>query len=145
MMQIDFYSGASDKLLVACRLSVKIVQQALRMVVYIPDSALMAQFDKLLWTFSPISFVPHCYADDGAASITPVILSDGSEKARTITHHAVLLNLHDEIPPDYDQFQRVIEIVGNAPNDKALARKRYRFYQEQGLSVRHHKLGQNQD
>lgn len=143
MTQIDFYSGASDKLLVACRLSEKVIQQAIRMMIYIPDSSLLNRFDKLLWTFSPVSFIPHCYCGDRVANVTPVILIGGSEETQQIVPYEVLLNLHDEVPPVYDRFKRVIEIVGNVPEDKIVARKRYRFYQEQGLSVHHHKLDQN--
>ncbi len=144
MPQIDFYSGASDKLLVACRLSEKVIQQAIKMMIYIPDSSLLNQFDKLLWTFSPISFIPHCHGGDRMADVTPVILIGNSEEIQQIAPYEVLLNLQDEVPPFYDRFQRIIEIVGNAPEDKVVARKRYRFYQEQGFSVHHHKLDQNQ-
>lgn len=144
MMQVDFYSGASDKLLVACRLSAKVVQQALHMIIYIPDSVLLDQLDKLLWTFSPISFVPHCRAGNKMAAKTPVVLSGSSEEIQQLARYEIVLNLHDDIPPDYGRFQRVIEIVGIAPDDKDAARKRYRFYQGQGIDVRHHKLDQNQ-
>ena len=113
MPQIDFYSGASDKLLVACRLSEKVIQQATKIMVYIPDSSLLNQFDKLLWTFSPISFIPHCHSDDKMANVTPVILISNSEEIQQIGSYEVLLNLHDEVPPVYDRFQRVIEIVIN--------------------------------
>ncbi|MDV6345423.1 DNA polymerase III subunit chi [Nitrosomonas sp. Is37] len=143
MAQIDFYSGASDKLLVACRLSEKVIQQALKIMIYIPDLSLLNRFDKLLWTFSPTSFIPHCHVGDRVVNVTPVILIGSSEEIQQIVPYEVLLNLHDEVPLIYDRFQRVIEIVGNTPEDKVVARKRYRFYQEQGLSVYHHKLGQN--
>ena len=144
MTQVDFYSGASDKLLVACRLSAKAIRQALYIIVYIPDSAFFDRFDKLLWTYSPISFVPHCCAGDKIADRTPVIISANSEETRQFLHHKIMLNLHDDVPPHYERFQRVIEIVGNTPDDKQIARKRYRFYQEQGVEVRHHKLNQDQ-
>lgn len=145
MTQIDFYSGASDKLLVACRLSAKAVQQTLRMMVYIPDASLLDRFDKLLWTFSPISFVPHCHAGDKVAEITPVILGGSSKAVQQTMHPEILLNLYEEVPPDFGRFQRVIEIVGDEFADKSAARKRYRIYQEQGFSVHHHKLSQHQD
>ncbi len=144
MTQVDFYSGASDKLLVACRLSAKAIQQALNIIVFIPDSTLFERFDKLLWTYSPISFVPHCRAGDKMADRTPVILSADSEETLLFLNHNIMLNLHDDVPPHYEQFQRVIEIVGDASNDKGIARKRYRYYQEQGAEVRHHKLDQDQ-
>ncbi len=38
MTQIDFYSGADDKLHTACRLSAKVVQQDLKVTIYIPDT-----------------------------------------------------------------------------------------------------------
>ncbi len=143
--KVDFYSGATDKWLVACRLSAKAVQHATSMIIYIPDANLLRQFDKLLWTFSPISFVPHCRIEDSAASKTPVILSERSDESEWIRHYEIMLNLHNDIPPHYKQFQRVIEIVGIEPEDREAARARYRFYQEQGLSVHHHRLDRNQE
>lgn len=144
MTQVDFYSGASDKLLIACRLSAKAIWQILNIIVYIPDSTLFERLDKLLWTYSPISFVPHCRVGDKMADRTPVILSADSEETRQFWHHNIMLNLHDDVPPHYERFQRVIEIVGDTPDDKEIARKRYRYYQEQGVEVRHHKLDQDQ-
>lgn len=144
MTQVDFYSGASDKLLVACRLCAKAIQQVRGMIIYIPDATLLDRFDKLLWTFSPISFVPHCRIEDKMADRTPVILSGGGEENERRVLREIMLNLHEDVPPDYDRFQRVIEIVGIVPEDKEAARKRYRLYQEQGLDVRHHRLDHNQ-
>ncbi len=139
MTQVDFYTGATDRLLIACRLCAKAVQQGLRTIVHIPDASLAGQFDKLLWTFSPTSFVPHCRAYDKLAGVTPVILSDEPVLTGEGSFD-VLLNLDGAVPTGFEYFQRVVEIVDEAVNDKQLARKRYRFYQEQGHDVRHHRL-----
>ncbi|MBV6390525.1 MAG: hypothetical protein JNIBNLAF_02246 [Nitrosomonas europaea] len=142
MTQIDFYTGAADRLLIACRLCAKAVQQGLKTVVHVPDERLAGQFDKLLWTFTPTGFVPHCRMDNKLADVTPVIMN-----SRLVLTEAdcfdVLLNLNADVPPGFEQFPRVVEIVDETEDGKLQARKRYRHYQEQGHDVRHHRLDGN--
>lgn len=137
MTRISFYSGASDKLNTACRLSAKAVQQDLKVLIYTSDDALLDRMDKLLWTFSPTSFVPHSRMNGELADVTPVIL--GKEVTQAMQCH-VLLNLDDECPPIFGQFERLIEIAGVTAEEKQSARARYRHYQAQGLEVNHYKL-----
>lgn len=137
MTEIYFYSGATDKTYTACRLSAKAMQQGLKVMIYTLDTALIDQLDKMLWTFSPTSFIPHCRTDDKLAHATPVTL--GHELTQ-IKHHDVLLNLHDQHAPSFDRFDRLIEIAGTQSEDKTAARKRYRFYQESGYKIHHYKL-----
>lgn len=139
MTQIDFYIGAADRLLIACRLCAKAVQQGLRTVVHVPDEHLAGQFDKLLWTFTPTGFVPHCRADSKLAKVTPVIMSSRSVLMED-GHFDVLLNLDTNIPAGFEQFPRVVEIVDEREDSKLQARKRYRCYQQQGHDIRHHRL-----
>jgi len=138
MTQIDFYSGADDKLHTACRLSAKVVQQELKVMIYIPDTETAERLDKLLWTFSSTAFIPHCHADDKLAYITPVIIS---RQAEPLPHDNVLINLHIGHPPFFSSFLRLIEISGTTLEDKQAARKRYRFYKDRGYEIYHHKLG----
>ena len=138
MTQIDFYSGADDRLHTACRLSVKAMQQGLRVMIYTPDSALTERLDRMLWTFHPTGFIPHCRADDPLADVTPILLG---HQAEPLPHDEVLLNLHAEYPPFFSRFRRLIEIAGTTPEDAQAARQRYRFYQDRGYEIRHHKLG----
>lgn len=142
MVQIDFYTGATDSLLVACRLCAKAMQQGLRTVVYTPDEERMNRFDKLLWTFSPVSFVPHCRVADKLAEVTPVILNNRSEQLEA-DDFAVLLNLDTAIPPGFEHFKRIVEISDEEEDSKRHARMRYRHYQELGHDVRHHRLEGN--
>ncbi len=137
MTQIYFYSGAVDKLHTACRLSAKAVQQDLKVIIYSLDDALLDRMDKLLWAFSPTSFVPHSRMNGDLADVTPIIL--GREIAQAMHCH-VLLNLDDECPPAFDHFDRIIEIADVTVEDKKAARARYRHYQAQGLEVNHYKL-----
>ncbi len=142
MAQVDFYTGATDRLLIACRLCAKATQQGLKTVVHVPDTLLAGQFDKLLWTFSQTSFVPHCRVDDRLADITPVLLNSESALAKEISSD-VLLNLDKAVPADFERFQRIVEVVDETVNNKQLARERYRFYQEQGHEIRHHRLDES--
>ncbi len=139
MTDIYFYSGAGNKLETACQLCAKAIHQGVKVLIYSVDSSIINQLDRLLWTFSPTSFVAHCkiYDDEGRMSVTPVILSD---KIDDTVHCDVLLNLHDACPPSFNQFQRLIEIAGIAQEDKLAARERYRFYQQEGYKIHHFKL-----
>ncbi len=137
MTQIYFYSGAIDKLHTACRLSAKAVQQDLKVMIYSLDDALLDRMDKLLWTFSSTSFVPHSRMNSDLADVTPIIL--GREITQAM-HCQVLLNLDDECPSAFDHFDRLIEIADVTVDDKKAARARYRHYQAQGLEVNHYKL-----
>lgn len=137
--RVDFYTGAANKLLVACHLCEKATQQKLKTRVDVADTTIANQLDKLLWTFSPTSFVPHCLTSDKLAEVTPVVLR--TESAQTdMIHYDVLLNLGTEVPPGVEIAKRVIEVVDKTDLDKQLARARYRYYQAQGYDIHHHRL-----
>ena len=139
MTEIYFYSGTENKLETACRLCAKAVHQGIKVLIYSVDATLINQLDRLLWTYSPTSFIPHCDINDNAEliRITPVILGDKIDETACCD---MLLNLNDLCPPAFNQFQRLIEIAGMAKEDKLAARKRYRFYQEEGYKIHHFKL-----
>lgn len=138
MTRIDFYSGSNDKLHTACLLSAKVIQQDLKVTIYIPDNETAERLDKLLWTFSSTAFIPHCRVDDKLAYATPVIISQHDEP---LPHDNVLINLHIERPPSFSRFLRLIEICGTTMEDTQAARARYRFYKDRGYEIQHHKLG----
>jgi DNA polymerase-3 subunit chi len=137
MTEIDFYSGGGDRLHTACRLVATAVRKGFKVLIYAPDMASAEQIDKLLWTFSATDFIPHCQAGDKLAEVTPVILSDSGKNP---PHDDVLLNLSSENPAFFSRFRRLIEIAGNTDEDTRAARKRYRFYQDRGYEIRHHRL-----
>lgn len=139
MTQIYFYSGSNDKLQTACRLCSRAVKQNMKVMVYTPDATILEQFNELLWTFSPASFLPHCGIQDDPQliNVTPVILSD---QIPPDIHYDVLLNLHQQHPPLLYQFNRIIEIAGISQEDKLAARERYRFYKDTGYEIQHFNL-----
>ena len=140
MTRIDFYHDAEDRLAIACRLVAKAVQQKLRVVVYSPDAAVADTVDRMLWTTPPIAFVPHCRAGHRLAAETPVLISADDDHAST--HEDVLVNLHDEWPPSFARFHRLIEIVGREDADRQRARARFRFCKDRGYPIHAHNLGE---
>ena len=138
MTRIDFYHEAEDRLAVACKLVAKAAQQRLRVVIYAPDEGVARNADEMLWTTPPIAFVPHCMAEHKLAPETPVLIAR-SENA-SAPHDDVLINLHDEWPPFFARFQRLIEIVGRDDADKQQARARFRFYKDRGYPIQAHNL-----
>jgi DNA polymerase III subunit chi len=137
MTRIDFYSNAESKLQVACQLVAKAFREQLPVVVYAPDQNTARGFDKMLWTYQAIGFVPHCLAGDALSPETPVVIAvDDSES----THYRVLLNLHEESPPAFSRFERLIEVVGPDEEDRQRARTRFRFYRDRGYEIHHHDL-----
>ena len=67
MTQIDFHVNAPAKLAYACRLARKGFGSGSRMVFYAGDPALLDRFDRELWTFDPVEFVPHVRVAPGTA------------------------------------------------------------------------------
>jgi DNA polymerase-3 subunit chi len=137
MTRIDFYFEAEDKLQVACRLSAKAAQQKLRVLIYTPDEAQARRIDTMLWTWQATGFLPHCMARSPLAAQTPVLITGDPEET---PHDEVLLNLHDEWPPAFGRFRRLVEIVGRDDADREAARARFRFYRDRGYEIASHDL-----
>ncbi len=131
MTRIDFHSNVSDRLAYACRLVRKIYVSGARLVI-LGDGEVLLRLDNLLWTFSQIDFVPHCYADHALAARTPILLSHQLED---LPDYSVLLNMLDEPPPLFSRFERLLEIVGMTSPERLAARARYRFYRDRGYHL----------
>lgn len=130
---------ARDKLHYACRLVRKALGTGARLGVVGPDATLR-EFDRLLWTFSALEFVPHCHVDDAAPDVlaaSPVRLGTSAD---TVAPADVLLNLGDAMPQGFDAFTRVIEIVSLEEADRQAARQRWRRYTDGGHAITRHDL-----
>ncbi len=47
----------------------------------------------------------------------------------------MLLNLAGSVPTHFARFERVVEIVGDTPDELSGARERYRFYRDRGYTL----------
>jgi len=52
------------------------------------------------------------------------------------------INLLPEVPSEFAQFERLIEVVSDDPLDRAQARERWRHYTSMGHSLIRHDLNQ---
>ena len=126
---ISFIHGAPDRLAAACRLVQDCFREGQRVLVYAPDAELAEQFDVQLWTFSALGFVPHCRSGAALAAETPVLISPRDDIR---DHDDVLVNLSSEVPPGFERFRRIIEVVSNG-DDAGPARQRFRIYKDRGF------------
>jgi DNA polymerase-3 subunit chi len=138
MTTIDFYTHVDDRLAVAVKIVAKAWAAHGHVRVLTPDAAATEALDRLLWTASALSFLPHCRLDSASAADTPIWVD---ERLAHDGPAAVLVNLHPEPPPFFSRFERLAEIVGRDEVDAEAARARYRFYRERGYELRTHKLG----
>jgi DNA polymerase-3 subunit chi len=139
---IDFYFNAADPLQVACRLAAKVLAQKKRMLIHAPEAELAARIDRMLWTWPAIGFVPHCAVHDPLAAETPVLIGSGEPSTSDCQ---VLLNLGLQSPPNFERFDRLLEVVGAAEEERNAGRERYRFYLERGYKIANHDLAKAGD
>lgn len=139
MTEVFFYHGASDRIAAACALLSGAYAKKKPVLVYARENDVAASLDRMLWTSSALSFVPHCRADSPLAAETPILITDSLD---TVTQEERLMNLSREIPPGFSRFQSLIEVVGQDEDDRAAARDRVKLYKESGHEVRYFDLSQ---
>jgi DNA polymerase-3 subunit chi len=143
MTEVSFHFNVPDREAYACRLLRKAVRRGARVVVTAPQPVL-ARFDRQLWVFEPLDFVPHVHARPGHGlaprlQATPVWLT---EQAAEAPHHEVLLNLGHELPDGFETFARVIELVSADPDDRQAGRARWKHYADRGYAITRHDVAQ---
>lgn len=133
MTEVEFHFNAPDKLAYACRLLRKATRSGARVVVTGPIDVLR-QLDQALWTFSSTDFVAHALdgADAALLAASPVLLLESVLEA---PHQQVLLQLGDAVPPGFERFERLIEVVSLDEEDRGLARQRWKHYASRGYAI----------
>jgi DNA polymerase-3 subunit chi len=143
MARIDFHSNVSDKLEYACRLTRKIwsattIGQPVRNIIMVGEKADLKKLDELLWTFSAVDFLPHCFIDDEAAAETPIVLTEdfASPALARVPHADVMIHLGMRMPQDVpalvDRFPRIVEVVTVNEAERLAGRERYKAYRDLG-------------
>lgn len=136
MTEVAFHFNVPDKFDYTCRLLRK-AHGAGSKVVVTGEEAFLARLDHQLWSFSNFEFMPHCTraASEQVRAQTPIFLTPALEGC---PHHEVLVNVRDEVVAGFELFGRVIEVVSNAPDDRAAGRVRWKQYVEAGLELKRH-------
>lgn len=138
MTEVAFHFNAPDKRSYACRLLRKAYLKGARVLVLVDESE-RAALDAALWTSVVGEFVPHSGPSDPphVQARSPIHIA-----GQPSVHHAVsvLVNLRAELPPNYQRFARVIEVVTGSDADRGLARERWKAYKAQGIEPQRHDL-----
>src|SRR5690606_5350796 len=143
MTHIDFYILSDDASAArwhfACRLIDKVTRLGHRVLVTLDDPAEAQEFDELLWTFKPESFIPHaCLPCDRLEQVE--ITTDLQSEIPLHNHHNVLLNLSSRVPAYFSRFERLSEVVIQQPEVLNNTREHYSFYRERGYPIQHRNL-----
>lgn len=138
MTRVDFHFNVPDRLMYACRLLRKAYHQGAKLVVT-GDSAMLQQLDQTLWTFEQLEFLPHCGANSSREILerTAIVLAID---VRTPPQPDVLINLGTGVPDGFERYQRLIEIVGRAEQDRLPARERWKHYSSRGYPIQKHEV-----
>ncbi|MBL0352741.1 MAG: DNA polymerase III subunit chi [Candidatus Dechloromonas phosphoritropha] len=139
MTQVFFYHGASDKIAAACALLGGAYAKNKPVLVYAPDNDVANDVDRMLWTHSALSFVPHCRSGSPLAAETPILITDNLDQ---LPQDDRLMNLSEVVPPGFSRFHSLIEVVGREETDRGSARDRVKFYKDRGYEVRYFDLGE---
>lgn len=135
MTRIDFHSGPNSPLDYVCRLVRKVYLSGHKVVLVCDDEGYGAKLDQALWDNQPTDFLPHCSAHSPEAVDTPILLATPDEET---PHHDVMINLARGTPAYFSRFERLIEVVSQAPDDVSAGRQRWTFYRDRGYALTHH-------
>ncbi len=142
--QVDFYIlGKVDrvaKIRYACVIAQKAYSQSMKVYLLTENHEQSEQLDKLLWTFSQSSFIPHTIANNATENWQHFPLQIGDtidmDSNGTGDRADLLICLINDIPQAHTQFRRVADLV--IDTEKASARARFRYYREQGIEPNTH-------
>ncbi len=140
MTTISFFHGAGDRLHAAAKWIADANRSDTPILIYAPQEDQAEALDRLLWTQAATGFTPHCRMDSALAAETPVIIATRLDAP---PHGQCLVNLSNEIPPGFDRFQHITEIISRGDDVRLPARDRFRFYREHGYPLESHDIARD--
>ena len=136
--EVAFHFNVPDPLRYLLRLLRKVRQAGMSALVCVPPE-LAHELDLALWTFAPEDFIAHARweADDAVRARSPLLIAD---QAVSWPGADVLVNVLplSELPPAYQDYRKVVEIVGLDQTGREAARLRWRAYAAQGHGIKRH-------
>ena len=94
------------------------------------------QLDELMWQYPEGRFIPHAKTGDEGSGKAPVNIGNLID----LKPADVVINLCTEAVPEPERFNRVLEIVPCADNEKEASRVKYRTYRNLGLNPQTHEI-----
>ncbi|MDM8558498.1 DNA polymerase III subunit chi [Candidatus Parabeggiatoa sp. HSG14] len=141
MPQIDFYilhikHNRQEKERFVCQLTDKAWHQGYRIYIQTGFISFARHLDAMLWTFKEESFLPHDIYPDVSSS-APIRIGYTAQFCEGMD---VLVNMTETVPPFFEGFKRIADIVDDTPQAKEAGRARYRFYKERGYTLKVHEI-----
>ena len=136
--EVAFHFNVPDPLRYLCRLLRKVQQAGMSALVCVPPG-LARELDLTLWTFSAEEFVAHALwsADGVLQTHSPILIADRAVEwpgAQVLVNALPLTDL----PPAYEGYRKVVEIVGLDEPGREAARRRWRAYTAKGHRLKRH-------
>jgi len=142
MPEISFYvlpsESAEQRLLFACKLLEKAYRSGYFCYVLTDSPEQSQRMDDLLWSFRAGSFVPHGIFDGTAPDLKASILI-GTLAAPALWQDS-LLNLSAQAPDNFQNANRLLEILDNSETCLSAGRQRYKLYKQAGFSPQSHTI-----
>jgi DNA polymerase-3 subunit chi len=138
--RVDFYKlDSQDRTIInrfCCQLADKVVKMGNPVFVKTKDPAESRLMDDLMWAYSDSSFLPHSILDDAADGDVPVTIGHNASQSRAY----LLINLSEELPENMQNFERIAEVINEAPKTLQLGRKRYSAYKQGEYALHYHEI-----
>ena len=137
--QVDFYllgksSLEADKL--ACRLALMAWERKQGVFLVTDSDTTCEQLNELMWLYPEGRFLPHTRATDQDARKSPVNIGLFSDLNPT----DVVINLSPGAVPEPERFNRILEIVPYADDERQASRLKFKAYRNQGLNPQTHEI-----
>jgi DNA polymerase-3 subunit chi len=145
--RVDFYvlksASARQRWAFACRLTEKAYLKDLKIVIVSDTLADAQALDELLWTFNERSFVPHkmCLDEQSVDPATAVHLTVET----AITRADLLVNLAQRLPPQFQRYSRIAEVIDADEERRRQGRERFKAYRDLKLPLKTHQIDETAD
>lgn len=134
--QVDFYLLADSTLSadhLACRLAMMAWERQQDVFVVVDSDSHIEKLDELMWQYPADRFLPHALSN---AAKAPVQIG----RAADIKQVGVVINLCRETVPQPTKFNRILEIVPFAKQERDASRVKFKAYRDLGLSPQLHEM-----
>ena len=138
--RIDFYKLNSQNRTsinrFCCQLADKVVKMGNPVFVMTKDASETHLMDDIMWTFSDSSFLPHAIQGDTEDADAAVIIGHSTPASTGY----LLINLSDELPENIQNYERIAEIINDAPLNLHKGRARYSAYKKDAYPLHYHEI-----
>ena len=138
--RIDFYKLNSQNSTsinrFCCQLADKVVRMGNSVFVMTKNETESRLLDDIMWTFSDTSFVPHAIQHDTEDADAAVMIGHSAPASSSY----LLIKLSDQVPENIQNYERIAEIINDAPHNLHSGRTRYSAYKKDAYPLHYHEI-----